>query len=175
MYGDWYNLSFVFLISLIYSLIEIEIEGKDGWMVKIPTPGIIKLGDKNLTIYHIYMIALLIVSVIFQNNMVLTINSFLYSASNVLLILFLEDILWFVFNPYFTIKKYKKDNIWWHSKQPWLFGIPMHNFVISVINLVISYITSNIFIFYNLLFSYVFIGLCILVAPVYHLFYISYH
>ena len=53
-------------------------------------------------------------------------------------ILFLEDILWFIFNPHFTIKKYLKKDIWWHSKQPWYFGMPLHNYIISIIVLIIS-------------------------------------
>ncbi len=175
MYGISIDLIFIVLLSLLYSLIEIEIEGKDGWMINIPTPNIVKFGDKDMTLYHIYMLLLIIITVIFQNNMSLTINSFLYSTSNVLLFLFLEDILWFIYNPFFTIKKYTKKDIWWHSSQPWYFGMPMHNYTITIINLIISYFTNNIFVLYNIIYSYLFIGISILIAPVYHQLYMKIH
>lgn len=171
MYGDCINLTFVFLMSFIYALIEIEIEGKNGWMKGIPTPEIIKLGNKNMTLYHLYMLALIIITVIFQNMMVFTLYSFLYSASNVLLVLFLEDILWFIFNPHFTLDKYTKKDIWWHSEQPWYLGMPLHNYILTFIIITLSYITNNVYIFYNLIFSYFFIGISIVLAPIYHKFY----
>ena len=179
MYTDHYNLLFVILLSTIYAFIEIEIEGKNGWMKGIPTPNVIKLGTKNMTLYHIFMLLLIIITIVFQNQMILTIDSFLYSTTNVLLVLFLEDILWFIFNPYFTIKKYTRKDIWWHSKQPWYFGMPMHNYIISFIILIISYYLKNNVIktniIYNLLFSYLFIGISIIFAPIYHKFYKKIH
>ena len=103
-----HDLLFVLLTSLVYSLIEVELEGKNGWMTKIPTAKVVYMGGKHMTLYHIYMILMITLSVGYQNNMQYTIPSFLYSASYVFLFLLLEDFLWFVFNPYFTIKRYKK-------------------------------------------------------------------
>ena len=175
MYDDVVNFSFILFISLIYALIEIEIEGKNGWMKNLPTPYVVKLGDKNMTLYHLYMLLFIIIVVIYQNKTELSINSFLYSASNVLLFLFLEDILWFIYNPFFTIKKYTKKDIWWHSNQPWLFGLPMHNYTISIFCVMISYITNNFNVIYSLLLSYATIGLSILIAPCYHRLYHKLH
>lgn len=175
MYGDIVNFSFIILISLIYAFIEIEIEGKNGWMKNLPTPNIVKFGDKNMTLYHLYMLLFVIIIIIYQNQTELTINSLLYSASNVLLFLFLEDTLWFIYNPYFTIKKYNKKDIWWHSKQPWILGLPMHNYTISIICILISYVTNNINVIYSLLLSYAFTGFSILIAPYYHTIYNKLH
>ena len=175
MTGNLLNLTFIFLISIFYSLIEIEIEGKDGWMVKIPTPKFFKFGDKEMTLYHIYMLVLIIISVTFQNKMNFTLPSFLYSASNVLLFLFLEDIIWFILNPHFTINKYKKENICWHAKQPWILGMPLHNYTISIIVLLISYFTQNHDIAMNLLYSYFLIGFILIISPLYHKFYLKTH
>ena len=172
---------FVILFSTIYALIEIEIEGKNGWMEGLPTPGVLKFGTKNMTLYHIYMLILIIVSIIFQNNMTFSFNIFLYSLTNVLFILFLEDILWFIFNPHFTIKKYSKKDIWWHSKQPWYFGMPLHNYIISLIVLIISYyfyitnVPLHSIILNNLIYSYLFIVLSIILSPIYHKFYNKIH
>lgn len=169
------NLIYVLLSSFVYSLIEIELEGKDGWMTKIPTANIVYFGGKYLTLYHVYMIFMIIIGVCFQNRMEFTINSFLHSASYVFLFLLLEDILWFVFNPYFTIKRYRKGIVWWHSSQPWIFGMPLHNYTISGLNIVLAYITGMTDILYSLLYSCVFVGVCIFVSPLYHYFYTYIH
>ena len=71
----------------------------------------------------------------------------------VLLFLLLEDVLWFIFNPYFTIKKYKKDLVWWHSKQPWIYGIPFHNYLTITLNCIISYITGISDIIYSIIYN----------------------
>ena len=171
MYTDYINFFFISFISIIYALIEIELEGKNGWMVNIPTAKVFNLGNKSMTLYHIYMIILVFGTIMFQNNMALTINSFLYSLSNFLIFLFLEDTLWFILNPYFTIKKFKKENIWWHSKQPWIFGQPLHNYIITISMLLIFYITNNTNIVFNLFLSYLILILSIFIAPIYHKFY----
>ncbi|MEK7542067.1 MAG: hypothetical protein AAB524_00005, partial [Patescibacteria group bacterium] len=33
------------------------------------------------------------------------------------------DFLWFVLNPYYGVKKFKKQNVWWHNRSHWLFNI----------------------------------------------------
>ena len=58
-------------------------------MKNLPTPYVAQFGDKNMTLYHIYMLLFIILVVIYQNKTEFTINSFLYSTSNVLL--FLHD------------------------------------------------------------------------------------
>lgn len=165
------NLYFVLISSFIYSLIEIELEGKNGWMTKIPTANVVYVGGKHLTLYHIYMILIIITGVCFQNRMEFTFKSFFHSASYVFLFLLLEDVLWFIFNPYFTIKKYKKDVVWWHSKQPWIYGIPFHNYLTITLNCIIAYITGISDIIYSIIYSIIFVGLSVLLSPLYHEFY----
>lgn len=63
-----------------------------------------------------------------------------------------EDFLWFVFNPYYTIKKYNK-NIDWHSNQKWLFRMPLHNYIGIIILLLMTYLTNEIILLENLGFS----------------------
>ena len=170
-----HDLLFVLFTSLVYALIEIELEGKNGWMTKIPTAKVAYMGGKHMTLYHIYMILMITLSVAYQNNMQYTINSFLYSASYVFLFLLLEDFLWFVFNPYFTIKRYKRREIWWHASQPWILGVPMHNYIVGGINLVISYVTGYTDIAWALTNAVAFSILCTLIAPYYHIFYQKTH
>jgi len=169
------NLIFIIFTSFIYTLIEIEIEGKDGWMVNIPTCNIMRIGTKDMTLYHIYMLILIVTTIIFQNQMIFTINSFLYSASNVFLFIALEDTLWFIYNPYFTIKKYSREHIWWHGNQPWLLGMPLDNHKVISMNLLATYITQNYYILYSLISSALFVLLSIYIAPYYHSFYKKTH
>jgi hypothetical protein len=35
----------------------------------------------------------------------------------------IEDFLWFVFNPHYGIKKFRKGQIWWHTN--WLGPMPV--------------------------------------------------
>lgn len=169
------NFIFILLISTLYTLIEIEIEGQNGWMENIPTCNIVKVGSKMMTLYHIYMLILFSIIIIFQNQMTFTLNSFLYSTSNVLLVIFLEDTLWFIYNPYFTISKYTKKDIWWHSNQPWIFGLPSDIYKIIILNIVFTYITNNYYIIYSLFGSILFIKSSIYIAPYYHTFYKKTH
>ena len=51
---------FVWLFALVFAMIEIEVEGKDGWAKNLPTP---KNVLAHLSLYHIYMILLAVVVV----------------------------------------------------------------------------------------------------------------
>ena len=53
------NSIFVFVFSLIYSLMEIEIEGKNGWCKELPTA---KNVCKDFTLYHLLMNVLIIIT-----------------------------------------------------------------------------------------------------------------
>ena len=165
------NILFVITTSFIYSLIEIELEAKNGWMANIPTANTVFFGGKYLTLYHVYMIIMIIMMVCFQNRMEFTINGFLHSASYVFLFLLLEDVLWFIYNPYFTIKKYKQEHIWWHASQPWIMGIPFHNYFLITINLLLAWYTQMSDIYYSVIISILFVVVSIPFAPMYHRFY----
>ena len=34
----------------------------------------------------------------------------------------LWDFIWFVLNPNYGIKQFRRTSVWWFSKEPWLFG-----------------------------------------------------
>ena len=110
---------FVFLFSIIYSLIEIEMEGKNGWCTHLPTA---KNVISTFTLYHLLMMVLIILTFYQQfNNKDVWLIVFYIT-----MFFFIEDLLWFVLNPYYTIKKYSEKNIPWHSK--WFWGQPIENF-----------------------------------------------
>ena len=140
--------------STLYSLIEIEIEGNNGWAAKLPTPVIFRLGGKGMTLYHLYMTLLIFVVMAFQTGLVLNISSFLSTFAYFLQFLFIEDTLWFILNPFYTINKYTKKDIWWHSTQPWILGIPLDNYLISFYNIIVAYALGRMEIFISLLLCY---------------------
>jgi hypothetical protein len=114
---------FAAVLAVIFALFEIQIEGKDGWAAKLPcwrkeNGALVKLsGGRPITGYHIVMIIFVITMFHFP---------FLFAKwtlATELLILglmfetfLLEDFLWFVFNPNFGIRKFKKGEIWWHTE-----------------------------------------------------------
>jgi hypothetical protein len=122
---------FIFLIALIFALFEIEIEGKHGWAQNNPTwKKQIKIisyltGNKPLTGYHLFMLIFifLMFHIGFIFNAPWTLALELQIISYFIIFIILEDILWFIFNPYYGIKNYKKSKIWWHKDCNWVFGI----------------------------------------------------
>ena len=58
MFKPLQNGIFVFIVSIIYSLIEIEMEGKHGWCKNLPTA---KKVVSSFTLYHLLMMSLILI------------------------------------------------------------------------------------------------------------------
>lgn len=128
-----FGIHFVFVIALlaasaIFALLEIEIEGSAGWASGLPTWRLENrwtrriLGARALTGYHLYihLFVLLLAHlpfalglVPFSATMELRILSFL------ILFWLIEDYLWFVFNPAFGWRRFRREHIWWHAPNWW--------------------------------------------------------
>jgi hypothetical protein len=119
---------YVLAVALAFALMEIQIEGPDGWASALPTWRIenrwtrVFLGGRALTGYHFYLhiFLLLMLQLPFATNVLrpsLAIELRMFSF----LILFwlVEDFLYFVLNPAFGIRKFSKANIWWHPNWWW--------------------------------------------------------
>ncbi len=115
-------LVFMIFMAVILALWEIQIEGKDGWAAKLPTWRIEKgwitkiNGGKPLTGYHLFLALFLIGFIHFpllftQWNWRLELLIIGFGVGMGLL----EDFLWFVFNPHYGIKNFRKGKIWWHK------------------------------------------------------------
>ena len=120
-----YHSLFIAIYAILYSTLEIETEGKDGgWAKNLPTA---PSGIGPLTYYHAIMNIIVILTVSY--------STFLVSKKISVILFFIiswfliEDFGWFVLNPYFTLKKYTKKDIWWHGRQPWILGSPLHNWI----------------------------------------------
>ena len=129
------NAVFWFVVALLLALVEIEIEGKYGWAEKTKTwyrkrgffPKLWgKLqGTRPETGYYLFFFLFLIF--IFHSGFFFGLSWSLDKEFEILALFFvfaaLWDFLWFVFNPNYKIKNYKKEKIWWFNKSYWVFGL----------------------------------------------------
>lgn len=171
-----YDGSFLFWSALIYALIEIEMEGKHGWAEKLPTA---KKVIGTFTLYHIYMMVflLIMISMIFIPRFYIACNTSEFTPwSAVCCFLFyllawflLEDFLWFVFNPYYTLCKYNKENVTWHKD--WVGNIPVHNIVGGLGLAALAFVEGSWLLFLSaaILLGWTFLSMW--VSPFYHSFY----
>jgi hypothetical protein len=115
-------LVFMVFMAAVLAYWEIQIEGKDGWASKtaswrIEKGWVLKLtGGRPLTGYHIAMTAFIL------GIIHLTLFFIPWSWQLELLLIgfymgmfLIEDFLWFVLNPHYGIKNFRKGKIWWHK------------------------------------------------------------
>ncbi|MCH8049678.1 hypothetical protein IH979_03130 [Patescibacteria group bacterium] len=126
---------FWFVLAFVLAALEIEIESKHGWAQKLPTwyrvtgPAgkIYKMfmSGKPLTGYHLYMqvFTLLIFHIPFFSGFDWTLVGELKMLALFFVWVSLWDYLWFVLNPAYGWRRFRKENVWWHATSPWLFGL----------------------------------------------------
>lgn len=133
----------IFLASLLLALLEIQVEGPDGWAKNLPTwrdqpawasPGnplfglmrrafSFVSGGNRLTGYHLYMLSFIVVAMTFPTffsprpwqTLGLCLGQFLLMTVT-------WDFLWFVWNPHYGLRRFKPSNIAWHPR--WLGPMP---------------------------------------------------
>ena len=76
--------------------------------------------------------------------------------------------MWFMLNPHYTIKGYKRENIWWQGKQEWYLGMPVQNYIGLAVMIVLALLNKDIKLLYNGIAMSTFIGLVLYLAPYYH-------
>lgn len=121
---------YLFLVSATFALLEIQIEGGDGWARNLPTWRIETpltrkiLGARAITGYHVYIHGFVFALV--HLPFALGFTPFTWPSEFriiAFLVLFwvLEDFLWFVFNPRFGVTAFRREHIWWHAQSWWGF------------------------------------------------------
>jgi hypothetical protein len=118
----------IFILAYLHARQETEIEGKAGWARHLPTFRINifitkLLLAKELTGYHIFL--LLMFLTIF--HLPLLFIPFTLEIEYIILGLMsfywvLEDFLFFIVNPHYRFKNFKKGKISWHKR--WFLGLP---------------------------------------------------
>jgi len=126
----------LFAYALLFALVEIEIEGKHGWAVNLPTwfrrkPWYARvygflLSGKPLTGYHplIFLISFLSfhIGLAFGQPWSWGLEARLLASYFVWVATW--DFLWFLLNPAFGWARFHKGAIWWHNG-PWLGRLPI--------------------------------------------------
>lgn len=118
------------LTATVFALLEIEIEGEAGWAVNLPTWRLENhwahwvLGSRPLTGYHAYvhLFVFLLLHLPYALGFVApSLQAELRILAFLILFWILEDFLWFVLNPAFGLRKFKREHIWWHAPAWWGF------------------------------------------------------
>lgn len=138
-------LALMIFLAIILALWEIQIEGKDGWGVKLPGWRIEKgwlvkiTGGRPITGYHLFMTVFLIGMV----HLPLFFTPWSWRLESLLIgfylgMVLLEDFMWFVFNPHYGIKNFRKEKIWWHKN--WWGPVPSLYWILLVILILLIYL-----------------------------------
>jgi hypothetical protein len=130
-------LIWIIILALFQALQECQIEGKAGWARHLPTFRINIfitkfILAKEITGYHIFLLLMYIT--IFHG-----IYLFQPYALKTELIIFgllnwyfvIEDFLFFVVNPHYGIKKFRKGYISWHKR--WIFNFIPISYAVGII------------------------------------------
>ena len=135
-------LAWVTLISYFFAKVEIHIEGKHGWAGDLPTWRIEKhwlldifWGGRSLTGYHawVFPFILLISHLGFFMIGGWTWMLELRAMGVVALFWTIEDFLWFVLNPAYGLRSFRKGQIPWHTR--WVMGMPVDYWIMGSIGL----------------------------------------
>jgi hypothetical protein len=119
---------FVLAAAYTFARVEIEIEGPHGWAASLPTWRIsnrwtkLFYGNRPLTGYHLWL--QLFVLVMAHTPFGLSFCPWSRSAELriigfVIVFFLVEDFLWFVLNPAFGIRRFRREHIWWHEPTWW--------------------------------------------------------
>ncbi len=132
---------FILALALLLAFLEIEVEGGSGWAENLPTwyrksrVFYYLNGRKPLTGYHLFLLAFMLLAFHagFFTGLAWSLPAELLVVSYYMIFLTVEDFLWFAFNPKFGSKNFKKDRIWWHNENAWVFGLFPLSYLSSVV------------------------------------------
>lgn len=147
---------YVFLLATILALLEVQIEGKNGWAKDLPCwrpkpdslPARIYaafMNGKELTGYHAVMfpLPLLILHFPFVAGGSWSVVRELETLSIYFLMAVAWDFLWFVWNPAYRLKKFKPDFIPWHKK--WTGPVPKDYPVGLIVSFILALVAGDLF------------------------------
>lgn len=125
VFGVWLLLS-----AFVMAKLEVHIEGADGWAKNLPTwrldNRVIRtiLGGRVLTGYHLYfhLLVLLLLHAPFTVGAVpFSMGRELRVIAFLILLWLLEDFFWFLINPAYGWRAFRRRHITWHRESWWGF------------------------------------------------------
>lgn len=111
-----------------FALLEVQIEGADGWARALPTWRIRNrwterfLGGRDVTGYHVWIHAVVLLLVHLPYAVVpgsVGLATELRILAFLVLFWILEDFLWFVVNPRFGLRRFRPQHVPWHAPNWW--------------------------------------------------------
>ena len=118
----------VLATAAVFALLEIQIEGSAGWASNLPTWRWenrwtrLLVGARAVTGYHLYvhLFVLLMAHSAFLAG--IAEPSWRGEGRIIAFLVFFwvaEDYLWFVFNPAFGARRFRREHVWWHAPTWW--------------------------------------------------------
>ena len=134
------TLAAVLLCAYLFARVEVEIEGEAGWAANLPTWRIeqhplldLFWGGRALTGYHLWMFSFIGVffhfPLCFLGQWSLQLEARVMASLMVFWIV--EDYLWFVINPTFGWRRFKKEHVSWHKH--WSWGAPIDYWIFGAL------------------------------------------
>jgi hypothetical protein len=131
----------VVVLAYFFAQAEIHIEGDAGWAANLPTWRIenhwlldIFWGGRAMTGYHAWIF--LFIAIFFHFPLLFMAQWSWQLEARVLACIMLfwitEDLLWFVINPAFGLKRFTPEYAIWHKN--WVCGAPVEYLIFSVIS-----------------------------------------
>lgn len=138
---------YLFILALVLALLEIQIEGPNGWARNLPTwrPASHKwysklyekiMSGKELTGYHLAMFGFVLLIFFFPyfSGTPFNLGNLLKTVSTYFVFIALWDFIWFVLNPFYPLKNFQKDNV---NHKSWFLGMPIDYYFCLLISLII--------------------------------------
>ncbi|MGD0542553.1 MAG: hypothetical protein ABSB33_13655 [Tepidisphaeraceae bacterium] len=134
-------LAYLLALAFTFAKVEIEIEGPHGWAATLPTWRIrnrwtrLLYGSRPLTGYHLWLqlFVFLIAHLAFALGLSPWSRAMELRVIGFVIIFFLvEDFLWFVLNPAYGIRRFRREHIWWHAPT-WWWIMPRDYWVFSIV------------------------------------------
>jgi hypothetical protein len=134
----------VLAAAYLFARVEVEIEGEGGWAANLPTWRIeqhplldIFWGGRALTGYHLWMFSF--IGLIFHFPLFFigrwSLQLEATVMASIMLFWIVEDYLWFVVNPAFGWRRFKREYVPWHKR--WAFGAPVDYWLFGVISMLL--------------------------------------
>lgn len=141
----WVTILYILSHATIFAWLEVEMEGKHGWAVNLPT----SCAFGGWTWYHIAMNLIVLLSVgavtrgydsIFKNKWEKYVAGVLLYVFRVAVWFCVEDIMWFVINKHYGIRKYTKHDIFWHADKTWILGTILLNWFVLIGAIILGFV-----------------------------------
>lgn len=139
----------ILILAFFFAKVEIHIEGDNGWASALPTWRIeehwlldIFWGGRPMTGYHAWIFPLIILFFHLPFFFYGTWNWVyeLKALASVQLFWLFEDFLWFVLNPAYGIRKFRKAHIPWHKR--WVLFMPIDYWFYGILAMIMLWIYS---------------------------------